>query len=192
MALEDIFRALEEQADKDVEAVLAEAKEHAQSILEDAEREADLARETQVAEAQERARQRSMQTLNTVRLEVRKRIASAKERAVADVFAQAHAELGDVRARPVYPALFRALLDEALTGVEGEFEVLVDPADADLATKTLSEMGRSARVSTDLSSAGGVVVAFDDRRILRRNTLEDRLEKFEGVAQAGVAEILFA
>ena len=32
MALEDIFRALEEQADADVEAVLAEARAHATAI----------------------------------------------------------------------------------------------------------------------------------------------------------------
>lgn len=192
MALEDIFRALEEQADKDIEAVLAEAKDHAQVILEDARREAQQAKEAQIAEAEERARMRSVQSLNTVRLEVRKQVASAKERAVASVFQKAHESLGEVRGKKDYAALLKALVEEAVSGVPEGFELLVDPADVELAKTVLAELGSKATVSADLKTSGGVVVAIDGRRILRRNTLEDRLEKFEGAAQAEVAEILFA
>lgn len=192
MALEDIFRALEEQADKDIEVVLAEAKEHAHSILEDAAREAQTARENRISAAEEAARQRSMQSLNTVRLEVRKQVASAKERAVAGVFDEARASLSEVRKRADYRSLLKAFIEEAVQGVPPGFELLVDPADVDLATSILSELNVDATVSPDLSTAGGVVVALDGRRVMRRNTLEDRLDKFEGASQADVAEILFA
>lgn len=135
---------------------------------------------------------RSMQSLNTVRLEVRKQVASAKERAVAGVFAQAHDALSEVRGRSDYDAIFKALVEEAVAGAPPGFELLVDPADVERAKSVLAGLGLEASVSPDLSAAGGVVVAFDNRRIMRRNTLEDRLEKFEGIAQAEVAEILFA
>lgn len=192
MALEDIFRALEEQADRDIEAVLAEAKQHAAVIHEDAVKEAQLAKETRVAAAKAAASQRNMQALNSVKLEMRKQVASAKERAVANVFTDAKAALGSVRARPDYAMLFESMLREALDGTSGEVEVIVDPADAGLARQVLDKIGREATVSTDIASAGGVVVALDKRRIMRRNMLEDRLDKFEGVSQADVAEILFA
>lgn len=192
MALEDIFRALEEQADRDIVVVLAEAKEHAQSILEEAAVEAKLARENRIAQAEEAATQRSMQSLNAVRLEVRKRLAAAKERAVSHVFAEARDALGGIRNREDYPALFKAFVEEAVAGASEGFELLVDPADVDMAHRILSDIGIEASISADIQSSGGVVIAVDNRRIFRRNTLEDRLEKFEGAAQADVAEILFA
>ena len=54
------------------------------------------------------------------------------------------AELGKARADNEYPSAFRRLTDEALEGVEGEFVVLVDPADVDLAVSVLDGEGLSA------------------------------------------------
>lgn len=192
MALEDIFRALEEQADRDIAAVTAEAKEHAEAILEEASREAELLRETQVAEAERHSRAKGLQSLNTARLEARKRVAAVKEGAVAAAFAEARESLKSVRGRQDYPGLFESLLVEALAGVGSGAEVLVDPADVRLAEETLAKLGVAAEVRPEIVSAGGVVVQTDGGRVLRRNTLEDRLDKFEAGAQADVAEILFA
>jgi vacuolar-type H+-ATPase subunit E/Vma4 len=192
MALEDIFRALEEQADRDIDVVLKEARAHASAIHEEAEREATSVREHRVAEAERVARARSSQDLNTVRLEARKRVAAVKERAVRETFDAAQASLAGVRGRADYPDIFRALVAEALAGVDAEFSLLVDPADAELARAALSERGVSAEVRPELSSAGGVVVSLQGGEITRRNTLEDRLDKLRSLAQADVAEILFA
>lgn len=192
MALEDIFRALEEQADRDIAAVTAEAKEHAESILDEAKREAELLRDTRVSDAERHSRAKGLQSLNTAKLEARKRVAAVKEAAVASSFAQARESLASVRTRQDYPALFGSLLREAIAGVPADASVLVDPADAELARATLASMGVAAQVRPELSSAGGVIVELDGGRVLRRNTLEDRLDKFEAAAQADVAEILFA
>ncbi len=191
MGLEDIFRALEEQAAKDSEAVLVEARAHAAAIIDEANSEATRAREAQVSEAARSARLHSAQDLNSAKLEARKKLAAVKESAVSTVFDHAMVELGKARASSEYSEAFRRLTDEALEGVEGEFVVLVDPADVDLALAVLKEKGLSADVRGDLSSAGGVVISTEGGRVMRRNTLEDRLEKLRGLAQADVAEILF-
>jgi len=191
MGLEDIFRALEEQAERDSAAVLVEARAHADALLEEAEAAAGRAREAHLAEAERAALSRSAQDLNSVRLEARKQLASVKERAVREVFDDALGELSRIRSGADYPRAFAALADEALAGAEGDFEVLVDPADADLVRTVLAERGVSAPVRPDLSTAGGLVVAFDGGRVMRRNTLDDRLDKLRGLAQAEVAEILF-
>ena len=191
MGLEDIFRALEEQAAKDSEAVLVEARAHADAIVQEAEHEATRVRETHVAEAAKTARLRSAQDLNSTKLEARKRLAAVKESAVSEVFDKAMDELVRVRESAEYPAAFRRLADEALEGVSGEFAVLVDPADVALAESVLAEKGLSAEVRGDLSTAGGVVISTENGRVMRRNTLEDRLDKLRGLAQADVAEILF-
>jgi len=192
MALEDIFRALEEQADRDVEAVLAEARAHATAIREEAEREAAFARENRVADAERTAKARSAQDLNSARLDARKRVAAVKERAVRQVFDDALSSLGTIRARADYASVFRALIDEAIEGVEGEYELLVDPADAELARQIVAEKGLSVAVKPEISSAGGVVVSLQSGSVTRRNTFEDRLDKLRGLAQADVAGLLFA
>lgn len=191
MALEDIFRALEEQAEKDSQAVLSEARAHADAIIEEAQAAATRVREEHIAEAGRAAKSRSAQDLNSVKLESRKQVAAVKERAVREVFDSALDELAKIRARSDYPSSFEKLAREALDEVTGDFEVLVDPADVDLARAILGQRGLDAVVKPDLSTAGGLVVAFDGGRIMRRNTLEDRLDKLRGLAQAEVAEILF-
>lgn len=192
MALEDIFRALEEQADKDVEAVLAESRAHAEAIREEAEREAAVTREHRIAEAERVAKARSAQELNSVKLEARKRVAAVKERAVREAFDQALASLSEVRTRSDYPAIFAALLDEAIASLEPGWELVVDPADVDLARSTLASRGIAAEVRGDISTAGGMIISMRGGTVTRRNTLEDRLDKLRGKAQAEVAELLFA
>jgi len=191
MGLEDIFRALEEQAAKDSEAVLVEARSHAAAIVQEAEHEASRARDSHVADAERVARTRSAQDLNSAKLDARKRLAAVKERAVSDVFDRAMDALADARHKSDYPASFRRLADEALDGVSGDYAVLVDPADVDMAKAVLGDMGVTVEVRGDLSTAGGLVVSTEGGRVMIRNTLEDRLEKLRGLAQADVAEILF-
>jgi len=192
MGLEDIFRALEEQAAKDSDAVLAEARAHADSIIEEAEHEAARSRDRHVEEAQRSARSRSAQELNSAKLDARKKIAAVKERAVREVFDRALDELAKARSDSGYAEAFSRLADEALEGVSGEFSVLVDPADLEVAKSVLASKGISAEVRGDLAAAGGLVISTEGGRVMRRNTLEDRLEKLRGLAQADVAEILFS
>lgn len=191
MALEDIFRALEEQADKDSEAVLTEARAHASAIVEEAELAAARTRDEHVEQAGKAARARSAQDINSARLETRKQLAGVKERAVSVVFDDALVDLAKVRSGADYPEVFARLADEAVEGVSTQFALLVDPADADLAAAYLAKKGLTAEIRPALATAGGVVVAFDNDRVMRRNTLEDRLDKLRGLAQAEVAEILF-
>lgn len=192
MALEDIFKALEHQAERDITEVLAEARARAAGIVNEAEIEASGIRERHAAEAEAAASARTMQSLNSSRLEARRKLAGVRQDTVGTALERAKVALDGVRSQAGYEELFARLLEEALDGVERDYEVLVDPADADLAGRTLTARGIDAPVRPELSTAGGVVVSMNGGRILRRNTLEDRFEKYIGFAQADVAEILFS
>jgi vacuolar-type H+-ATPase subunit E/Vma4 len=192
MALEDIFKALEHQAERDITDVLAEARARAAGIVSEAEIEASNIRERHAAEAETTAAARTMQSLNSSRLEARRKLAGVRQDTVGSALDRARSELGGTRDSDGYEVLFTRLLDEALEGVEGEYEILVDPLDLALAQKALSARGIDASIKPELSTVGGVVVAMNGGRILRRNTLEDRFEKYVGFAQADVAEILFS
>lgn len=192
MALEDIFKALEEQGEAECADIVEAARDQADSIAKEAAREADAIRAKRIELAERSVRSATAQQMNTVRLEGKKEVASVKEDAVQAVFAAALGQLGTLRGTAGYEALFRALAAEALEGVAADAEVLVDPADEKIAASVLSEMGVSAPVRSELDSAGGLVVLTDGGRIARRNTLEDRLDKARVRAQAGIAGILLS
>ncbi|TLM98932.1 MAG: hypothetical protein FDZ75_01240, partial [Actinobacteria bacterium] len=62
----------------------------------------------------------------------------------------------------------------------------------DRADAVAAREGVSASVQATLKSAGGLVIEADNGRIVRRNTLEDRLERVRQYVQADVAKVLFA
>lgn len=192
MALEDIFRALQQQAERDIEDVLSEARARAAGIVSEAESEAQRIRATHEAEAQRAANAKGVHSMNASRLEARRKLATVRQKAVQQAFDRARSELVNVRSSPRYEALFERLLDEALEGVEGDFELLVDSKDEDLARRALASRSRAAAVAPDLNTAGGVVVSTGEGKVFRRNTLEDRFEKLVGLSQAEVAERLFS
>jgi len=192
MALDDIFKALDQQADEECEQILHEAHDHATVIAADAEEEAEAIRLARVSEVERMTRLRAAQSVNAAKLDARKRVAAVKQKGVERSFDRASEILGGIRASDRYPAVFRALAEEALAGVEGDVVMLVDPADEKLASETISALGVTATVKPELSTAGGLAVVLEGGRIVRRNTFEDRLSKVRERAQAAVAEIVFA
>lgn len=192
MAIEDIFRALEEQADRDCRDILDSAKATAKSIETDAKAEAETIKAERVAGADAAVRTKAGQMVNAAKLANMKEMAAAKDKGIASVYDGAASALAGLRKSSGYAQLFKALAEEAFAGVVAKDVVVkVDPADKALAESTLKELGVSGTVDASISTAGGLIVLMSGGRIRRRNTLEDRLGKVRTTRQAEVAEILF-
>ncbi len=192
MALDDIFRALDEQGDKEIEEILSAARAQGDAIGAEAAEEADSIRRQRIEQVEKSVRAASAQRLNSVRLENKKRIAAIKEAAVGTAFDEAGAALSAIRSSPGYDEMFRALLTEAADGAGPDLMLEVDPADEKLAGRLLADLGIAGAVTSGSATVGGVVVSTDGGRMIRRNTLEDRLAKLRSIAQADVAGILFS
>jgi vacuolar-type H+-ATPase subunit E/Vma4 len=190
MAIEDIFRALEEQADAEVNEILRVAKAQAKSIEKEAKEEADRIVTSRVAAAEEIVRSRANKSVNAARLEVRRNLASVREAAVDRVFGDAAGRLAEMRGTPQYEAIFTALAKEAFEGVESACELHVIPADKALAEKVAKECAVPCTVVPTLEAIGGLTVTYDEGRIVRQNSFESRLAKVRGLASAKVAEVL--
>jgi vacuolar-type H+-ATPase subunit E/Vma4 len=191
MALEDIFQALEDQADKEIEEILQDARDQADAIEEDARDEAAAIHKRLVSEMERTTKSEGTRTTNAARLDSKKQIAAIKQQAVADTFDAALRELETERSSDGYPTVFRSLAEEAVEGLDGDMEVQVDPADVALAERTFSDMGLSPTIKGELPTAGGLVVLTRGGKVMRRNTFEERLDKVRQLIQADVAEILF-
>jgi vacuolar-type H+-ATPase subunit E/Vma4 len=192
MAIEDILRALDDQAQADSEAVLEEAREHARLIVEEGEREAQQIHDRFSRQAESVSNAAAAKTVNAARLESKMIVSSVKGDAVVAVFDTALDKLSGLRSSGEYEALFLALAKEAFAGLDGEVTVEVAPADATLASKAAEASGLSAKIDPALKTAGGLVVEAYGGRVVRRNTLEDRLERTRQLLQADVAKVLFS
>jgi vacuolar-type H+-ATPase subunit E/Vma4 len=190
MAIEDIFRALEEQADAEVNQILQAAQAQADAVEEEAREEADRIKRAKIEAAGEAVQSRVNKSINAARLQVKRDMAAAREESVDHVFEHAEELLAAMRGTADYEAVLKGLIAEATAGVEGECELSVLPADAALAEKIAAELGITCAVSPTLEGIGGVVASSAGGRIVRRNTFESRLTKVRALAGSQVAEVL--
>jgi vacuolar-type H+-ATPase subunit E/Vma4 len=192
MAIEDILRALDEQADGDCRALVDNAKQQAKVIMDEAKAEADRVRAYKVSATEAQVRSRAAQIVNAAKLERRRRIAAAQDAGVDQVYLDAGAALSGSRGTKEYDLLFRALADEASARAIGDLAVQVAPDDAALAKKVMSDLGFKAEIDASAAILGGLTVISSGGRVYRRNTFDDRLAKVRKHVQSEVAEILFA
>lgn len=190
MAIEDIFRALEEQADSECRDILNAADIQAASIVEEARAEAERIKQRKLEAIEEGLRARAGKIVNDARLDAKRALARVREELVNEVFDAAAAKLATLRGNAEYERVFRGLAEEALAGADGACVVTVAPSDAALAKKTLEDLGVQGEVTTGDGISGGLVVALHGGRVVRKNTFESRLEKVRATAEAAVAEIL--
>jgi vacuolar-type H+-ATPase subunit E/Vma4 len=191
MAIEDILRTLDEQAQADCDAVIDEAREHAKLIIEEAGREAERIHEGFVKQVERVAAVEAGKRVNAARLDAKMTVSSVKGNAVAAAFDAAAERLSMLREGGSYDALFSALAGEALEGLEGPVTIRVAAGDAARA-QGVAAARPGATVDATLVTAGGLIVEASGGRIVRRNTLEDRLDRTRQMVQADVARVLFS
>lgn len=191
MAIEDILNTLDEQAQADCDAVIAEAREHAKLILDDAQRTADTIHENFARQIERVAKANASKLVNAARLEAKMEVSSARGDGVASVFDAARGKLGSLRSNG-YDTLFDKLAAEALEGATGEVTVHVAPEDVERAQRAVSSSGMQAAVVGDLQTTGGLVVESAGGRVIRRNAFEDRLDRVQQLVQSDVATVLFS
>ncbi|MDI6712674.1 MAG: V-type ATP synthase subunit E [Anaerosomatales bacterium] len=190
MAIEDIFRALEQQADDECRDILNAADIQAASIVEEARAEADRIKQRKLEAVEEGLRARAGKIVNDARLDAKRALAGVREGLVNEVFETAAARLAALRGSRDYERVFRDLAEEALAGADGECRVSVNPDDVSLAKKVLADLGVKGEAVADESVDGGLVVHLHGGRVIRRNTFGSRLQKVRETAEAAVAEIL--
>lgn len=170
MALSDLLRAIEADADADRRLAARQAAAAAAQIIEQAGEEAaaleaEMTRAPEADALVEGERERALARLEAVDV-----VRAAREAAYLLLRSGIQAELATLRGSDSYPALFRALLSESRAALPSARELHVDLRDSDLA----ASLADGLRVVVALHSWGGVELASEDGRTIR-NTLEERL-----------------
>ena len=192
MAINDILSTLDDQAQADCEAIVGEAREHAKMIVEESERQAREIHDTFVHQVERVASLNASKTVNAARLQAKMAVSSVKGR-------WPHVR---VRRRPRAALLCcgtrattrssQRLRPRRLSGVSGPVTIRVSADDTALAEKAAAVAGLAADVQGDLDTAGGLIVETGGGKIVRRNTLEDRLDRASQFVRGDVATVLFS
>ncbi|MHB1451082.1 MAG: V-type ATP synthase subunit E [Coriobacteriia bacterium] len=190
MAIEDIFRALEEQADEEVNRILHAATVQADAVEHEARNEAERITAAKIQAADVAVQAKAARVVNAARLQVRRDLAQVRDGAVEASFSEAAEHLAAMRGTPEYERVFAGLAKEACAELDGECEIQVAPADAELAARVATDLGLTFTVVPTLDTIGGLVVSTHGGRVVRRNTFEARLHKANAVAGTHVAEVL--
>ena len=197
MPLEHILRALQAQADAEIERIDRAADEEATQLIAEADAAAHAIRARHRARVEPMLFSEAAGLRNKARLAALRATANAREELIVEAFAQAAECLSQIRESKQYPAIFRALAREAVAALGDAAAVdsksliaRVDSRDAEIARATLAEMGASAEIETQSIPPGGLEVTTRDERIVIVNTLAARIERARSVLRGPVARIL--
>ncbi len=192
MAIEDILKALDDQAHSECDQILAEADAEAKAIVDEAKVQAERIRTQRMDRVKQVAEPKAQQLVNAARLSNRRELESARMQAVDSVFEDAKQRLVALKQDPGrYEPVMRSLLKEASVNSNGDSAVLIDPADEELVRRLMTDMALTCSVQTVATPYGGVTLTSHEGKIARRNTLDDRLELVRSSSRAAVAEMLF-
>lgn len=183
---------LDKGASAEIEAILAEAREHTSELISQARSEAEtlLAQRRRLAEAQHAAA--LIRAQSGARLEAASLKLTAQHRAIEGVFEGVRAELEALRGSPRYRPVLAGLLEEAVSSFPagGVDRVLVDPTDLGLAREVAAASGLADRVETEPGVGAGVRLRQSEN-ITVENTLEQRLAALRDELASYVSGVLF-
>lgn len=198
MPLEHILRAMQAQADGEIEKITRAAETEAAQLLAEAEQQAQAIRARHRARIEPVLLTEAASLQNKAKLNTLRAAANAREQLLQDAFAQSEARLAELRGSKENERIFRLLAVEAVAALKGDpstgsgqnLTACIDPRDAVLARSVLAELKVDAEIKTQTNPLGGLEVATHDERETAVNTFAARLERARTALRGPVAGIL--
>lgn len=182
VALADILGAMEAEAEAEIKRTEEQSAATVAQIRAAVENDAHAVREGHRRDMSIRVEQERARRLNRARLAALRTSSGAREKLYAEALAGARALLAALRADPKYPAMLRALAEEALAHMDGQTVLHADPRDEQL----LRALFPGTRMEFDLDTWGGVEARGPDGLIVIVNTVEARLERAQELLRQAV------
>ncbi|HXH14011.1 MAG TPA: V-type ATP synthase subunit E [Alphaproteobacteria bacterium] len=192
MALEDILRAMEQQAQAEIACLQAQAEAEAAAIIAQAEAEVRTIKVQHLANIAPRVQQERAQLLSEAKLLARRELLVAREALLEEAFAAAHTALASLREQPAYPHYLTQLLREVVEELGDELCLIVDARDEAIVRRIAADLGIPAGIAIGLHTVGGLEACTPDGGVTVINTIEARLQRSRRPLRRTVAAILKA
>lgn len=174
--LNDLLSAIEADANEERARLDSSSRAEVDEILSKARAEAEAARAEPVRSQEPELQREAARRIGAARVEAANLLREAREESFGDLLEEARTHLGTLRDEDRYPAVLRALLEEAQVFLPNASVLRLDPADAELASNLADEYGLT--IEPTLQTSGGLELAGGDGRSIR-NTFEERLSNAE-------------
>jgi len=177
MALADILRAIEQQAQAEIARVWTQAEAEAAAIIAEAEAEAERIKARHLAHVLPRLQHERTRLLSTAKLTAQHEVLQAREALLGEALQAAQATLAGWREQPIYPQYVRRLIEEIVHELGPELCLVIDPRDEALVRRLAAELGLQVQIACGLHTAGGLEGSTPDGCITVVNTIEVRLQR---------------
>ncbi|PKQ15834.1 MAG: hypothetical protein CVT67_07375 [Actinobacteria bacterium HGW-Actinobacteria-7] len=191
MALEEVLRALEAEAQARCSEIRGGANQKAEQISEQARLRCEEIVHERLDAHNGAVAVQARRMVNQARMEARHTVSAERDRLIEELFDGARTALAAVRGGNGYRVLMGRLLDEALAGANGASGVLADPRDKSLVEELLGERGIDLPVRGEITTDAGVVMLSHEDRVEHDNTAEARLARVRELSRERVGEMLF-
>ncbi len=184
MGLEELRKAIEDQAEKAETVVLADGKAEASRIIEEAKQQAEELVVKARVEA-EAAKKDEARKISSANLRARRIVAEAEEAVIERTLSGLLARLGKMHSthKTEYAKAFGLLAKQALTEMPGA-KIRCAKRDAALAKKF-------GKLGEPIETAGGLLAESTDGRIRIDNTFESLIEERRDALKQEAHELLF-
>ncbi len=181
LCAEDTVREIKDRAIQDAENIKEEARGKDEKIkkkyMDAVKKTADNERRTALAKINEENRMHLIQ---------------AKDNVFNHAFTEAQTILSSVRNKANYESIFRELLKETLSELEGqEIQLHIDKRDEILCKKLLTELKSNCEIVADITCTGGLNATTKDGKFIIFNTIESRFERAKVLVKLEVFGTLY-
>jgi len=195
----DFSQAILQEAQQEADEIVDMAKREAERILDSARAELDQIYISESPhEKTQRAKTRYNQIIAAAELEARRGVLLSQERFIVEVQQRVKGRLLQIRTDPRYTDILTFLIRRGLSEIEGDtFEVIVSSEDRNLVTEGMltrlrEETGKAVMLS-EQSQAGitGAIIQRADKRVMCDNSFTTILQRQQDELRLLIAQELF-
>ena len=190
MPLEHILRAMQAQAESEIQNITHAAESEAAQLIAEAETESKAIRARHRARVEPMLVAEAASLQNKANLGALRAKANGREQLLVEAFTRAQDCLAEIRQTEQYAAIFGLLAAEATTGLGDDLIARVDPRDVQIARAAFAQLGVKAEIQEQELPLGGLEVMMRDHRVIVVNTIASRLDRARGILRGPIAAIL--
>jgi vacuolar-type H+-ATPase subunit E/Vma4 len=192
LALDDILRALEDTAEKRIEAIEQDAQQQINETISEVKKDASRTKRLRLKKIEDAIKSECTGIIYSASLKAKNELIKAQEETVDEAFRLAEQRLSDLHSNKEYPKVFELLLDECLEVFDGEVVLRVRPDDKTLVDSLMADRQVPYSISeTPLEASGGLIASTPDGEVVVYNSFESRLSKAKETLRLDISNALF-
>jgi vacuolar-type H+-ATPase subunit E/Vma4 len=192
MPYEQLIKSVEMCADEKIADIKGQANRDAVEIVNEAKGKDEKIKKRHMEAAKRAVEMEGGKTFAQIKKDLRMQLIQRRDEVYQKAISEAQKKFSSARDAANYPKMFKKLLEEVVSELEGEpIELHIDRRDETLCKKILSDLHLNCGIVTDITTAGGLEAATNDGRFVVFNTIESRFARAKVLLKPEIFAILY-